>query len=159
MVQASSGGSSGGAKGFSTGLQVAGTIFELLGIKTQADAMESASRFNAAQLERQADDVMRQWADDDRRFRMAIRAQEGSNRVAVASSGVTMSGSAAEVMRANAIQAGEDSTQLRMNALRQEFELRSQAREVRRQARYQKRASGLLMGATLVRGVANIAGG
>lgn len=91
----------------------AGATMSAYSAAAQGNAEQIAADYNAMVNERNAKRAEEKAREDERRFRIAVRKQEGQNIVAVGASGVT-GGSALEALRINARKAGEDAIAIRM---------------------------------------------
>ncbi len=99
------------------------------------------SKANAGLAEAAAVDALARGADEESRYRMNIRQVQGRQRAAVAASGLTFSGSAAEIARDTDMIAEQDVATIRANAAREAFGFRTQASTYRYQGRLDKRGA------------------
>lgn len=106
---------------------MAGDILGAAGSQVEGRAQEAAANYNASIKRQQADSVLQQTAEDERRFRIGTRKQIGENITAVGASGVTMEGSALEVLQESASNAELDALTVRHKGQLQAWQLRAGA--------------------------------
>ena len=123
-----------GSTGVSAGAQLAAGRSNSKMAKSNAELADVAAR-----------DALVRGSDEETRYRMNIRQVQGRQRAAVAASGLTFSGSAAEIARDTDMIAEQDVTTIRANAAREAFGFRTQADSYRYQSRLDRR--GALTGA------------
>lgn len=136
--------------GVAGALMLGGAGMQVMGQMREGAAAEASANFNAAQYEQQAREVEKKTFEDVRRFRIARRKDQASNRAAVAASGITMSGSALEIIRENARNAAADEIQMKLEGRRRADEARANARFARMSARNARKSAEIGAAATLL---------
>jgi len=117
----------------STALAVIGTAFTAIGQIRQANAQASAQRYNAGLKQREvaiaeanADLTRQQTNENERRHRTLARKKLGSLRANLGASGVTIDGSALDVLEESAANAELDALTIRHEGKLKELSQRNQ---------------------------------
>lgn len=150
---------------FALALQGVGTFMGIKGAQAEAEAFARASEYNARLLEENAKLAESASREEERRSRVMATKELGSIRAAVGGSGITMSGSALDIMY-------ESSRNAELNALtiqhegrvrawtyRNEATLeRNKARIARETGAYEAAAAAVSGGAGILRDLPSIGG-
>lgn len=106
---------------------LAGSIMSAYGQKQAGDAALMAGEFNANNLERNAVLARQQAAEEERRLRVMARKSIGEMRANFGASGVTMEGSALDVLQESAAMAELDALTIRHRGDAQAAQMRNEA--------------------------------
>lgn len=129
---------------------IAGLVTQTIGGISAAGAQRRAAEASAQESERNAFLVEQQTAEAERRFRISSERALGKGRAARGASGVTLSGSALDVIAENASIAEMDAITIRQQgeaqaeALRRQAELSRQTGQALATAQGVKTLSGVL---------------
>lgn len=135
---------------------VAGVAGNFIGYQRQANAENVAANYNALVNEQNARLVEEKARDDEKRFRIMVRKQEGSNRAALGASGVQNAGSPLELLRSNARQAESDAIQIQLGGMIQRDQYLSEASFSRSAGRSASRAGNMGSAAQLLSGGSDV---
>ncbi len=91
----------------------ASTVLGMQGAQQEAAGKEAAAKYNAAMKQKQADSVIAQSQEDERRLRIEGTKAIGGIRATVGASGVQMEGSALDVLESSAANAELDALTVR----------------------------------------------
>jgi hypothetical protein len=152
------GGPMGAMAGLSIGTTVAGTMMRSEGAKAQAAAMWAAAQYNAETYRKNAEIVINQAAEDERKFRTIFAKDQGKSRANIGASGITVSGSALDVLEQNARDAEVDALQIRHEGTIRAYSFNRQAELALMEGRAGLRAGRTASSATLLEGAGRIAG-
>lgn len=143
---------------FALAATVAGTAVSVYGQNEARKAQSAATDYNAKLAENQALQQDMEAREDIRRERERNRTLQASNRVAIAMSGVTESGSPLEDMAYNAGQL-ELQTLDKSRQAGTQFQLgMSQAQQLRLAGAAESKAAGIGMAGTILSGLGSAAG-
>lgn len=118
------------------GLGVAGAATSAVGAVKQGNAAKKQNDFNAGIADAQATDALARGREDEDRFRTEARRIRGSQRSALAASGVEVDSGSALDVQADAASLGElDALTIRHNAEREAWGFRVDAENSRQQGR------------------------
>ena len=148
----------GSAVTLGSALSAVGTVFSAFSAIQQGSAAKSAADYNAALYERNAQ-ITRQNAQiqEERQRRMAAM-RAGANRAAIGGSGVTVEGSALDLLESNAAQEELDALMIRWNADNTATGMEANAELERRSGRNARTSSFTGAGSALLLGGARTAG-
>lgn len=137
-------------------LAIAGTLFQVVGAIQQGQAMSTYAKYNAALADQEAQRARDEAAYQERRTREAGRKTLSALGAGYANAGVSMEGSALDVLGESAENAELDALMVRYAGSAAEARARAQAAQDRmaaqiyKQQGYQKAASSLLGGASSI---------
>ncbi len=94
-------------------LLVAGTAMKFVGQLRQAAGLGAAAKFNQAVSSQNAGLAVKQAAEEERSYRILARKQLGDIRANIGASGVTMEGSAQDILEESAATAEMDALRIR----------------------------------------------
>lgn len=94
-------------------LLLAGTATQVYGQMQQAAAMENAASFNRATAIQNAQLATQQAAEEERSYRVLARKQLGDMRASYAASGITLDGSAQDILEESAATAEMDALRIK----------------------------------------------
>ena len=94
-------------------LTIGGGLMQAQAASAQGRADAAAARFNAQIATRNAKLAKQQAVEDERKFRVSFRQDQGSNVASVGASGIELSGSAMDVLQENVVNAELDALQIR----------------------------------------------
>lgn len=121
--------------------EIAGNLNEGLAQDREGRATAKALEHNAELKERNADQIERQTAEDERRLRIQNRAIIGTARANYGASGVTLEGTAMDVLQDSAANAEMDALNFRLGGTRQAESVREDAQGDRERAKSVLRAT------------------
>jgi hypothetical protein len=139
-------------------LQAAGTGMEVAGILQQGLAEEKASEYNAKNAENNAKLAREQGYEEERRQRIQSRKQLGDMRASYGASGVTMEGSAMDVLGESAAMAELDAQTIRQAGEAKAAAFESDARYERFKGHQAKTASRFAATTTILKGASKMGG-
>jgi hypothetical protein len=108
-------------------MTAAGTVFSAASMLQQGAAAKASSRYNAALYERNSQIAQQNAAFQEDRQRRLATQRMGTNRAAIGASGVTMDGSALDILESNAAQEELDALMIRWNGANVSGDLMSNA--------------------------------
>jgi hypothetical protein len=124
------------------GLMAGGAAMSAGAQRASGKAQQRLAEYNAQVGEVQADDAIARGREDEGRHRVAVRGLIGSQRAALAASGVDVnSGTASEIQEDTARQGELDALTIRLNAAREAWGYKVQAGDSRARGAY-ARAEG-----------------
>lgn len=128
----------------------AGRVVSAYGKREAAQAEANVSEYNAEIAERNAELALISAAEKERRQRVIARKTLGSIRANYGASGVTMGGSAADVMAASAAEAEMDALNIKYQGELDAMEFRERARIERYKAKQTRKAGDIAAAADLL---------
>lgn len=134
-------GAGGAIAGFGMMLDIAGNITEAQAAEREGKATAQALEHNAELKERNANQIDRATAEDERRLRIQNRRVIGGMRADYGASGITLEGSAMDVLEESAAAAEHDALNLRLGGLRKAESAREDAMFDRKKAAYIRKAT------------------
>lgn len=133
-------------------LIVAGSTISAIGTYNQGKAAYQASIYNAGILEQNAQLAKQQASEDERRQRVTAQKQLGNIRAQYGASGVSLEGSAQDVLEESAANAELDALTIRYQGLAKSNAYLNEAKSQRYQGAQAFRAAKLSAAGTLLSG-------
>lgn len=135
------------------GASVAGGISEAQAAEAQGDFARAQAEENARLAEAQAADIETRGQKEAGQFRRKVRGVVGSQRAALAAQGIDIgSGTAKDIAEETAAIGEQEASQIRINAIRQAFGVRTQAINTRAQGEFDQIAGKSAASSALLTG-------
>lgn len=122
------------------GVAIGGAVMGAVGNIKKANAEAEAQEYNANLAEENARQTMLKASEDEQRSRFNSKLELGSIRAAYGASGVTMDGTATEVLEQNAAIAEKNALDIRTQGLRQAKAYQDEATLLRKGAKSSREA-------------------
>lgn len=135
------------------GMQFAGAGFSAMAQRSAGKAQQQLANYNAQVAEMQAADAIERGRESEGRHRTSVRGLVGTQRAALAASGVDVNdGSALDIQADTAAMGEMDALTIRLNAAREAWGYRTQATDYRARGEIAKnegnmKAVGTILGA------------
>lgn len=138
------------------GISLIGTIMGADGARREGQARKRQLDYQASLNEEEAARVEEQTVDQLRRFRIEAAKATGSNRAAIAASGIRLGGSAQAILEENAMNMAKDEVNIQLAGDRRAEALREEARLNRMGGQSAQASGSTRASAQLLSGIGSI---